>query len=438
MSEITNPILVEVACSRGFNKLQQRSEVFQHVHAFVAEPKHIPIGTVFTIPVPYVVEVQLCTNIDQFTPRSGLQVNFYVLNDAAPEEETVPHGGEEVEIAQHWLLPSRELHGLWESLIYEEEIKEGMLAFAETSMLFSRKGVRTNLVTCNRLALFHGPPGTGKTSLCKAIAQKLAIRLNEHYTHAHLVEINSHSLFSRWFSESGKLVKKVFGEITDLLEDPKSLVCVLVDEIESIAYARDKISSNEPSDSIRVVNAVLTQLDRIRRFSNVFILTTSNLTDSIDAAFLDRADFVQYIGYPSAHGIYEIYRMALQDLIEVGIIKREETSHISSQSLSKSWLGDNIPSHGDAIKIDRAPCTVLEMLLQVVELSGGLSGRTLRKIPFLAHALFVKKESDSLLNFLSAMRQAVRKVRSDNQLLGKDVKTLMEKVNGLHLDEDVL
>ncbi|XP_058115995.1 pachytene checkpoint protein 2 homolog [Anopheles ziemanni] len=437
MSDIVYPILVEVACSRGFNKLKQRSEVFQYVHAFVDERQEIPIGTIFTIPVKYVVEVQLCTNIDQFTPRSGLQFNFYELHDAAPEEETVNHGGEEVDIAQHWLLPSRELHGLWESLIYDAEIKDGMLSFAETSMLFSRKGVSTNLVTCNRLALFHGPPGTGKTSLCKAIAQKLSIRLNEHYTHSHLVEINSHSLFSRWFSESGRLVKKVFGEITDLLQDPKCLVCVLVDEIESIVYAREKISSNEPSDSIRVVNAVLTQLDRIRRYSNVFILATSNLTESIDAAFLDRADFVQYIGYPKAQGIYEIYRMALHDLIEVGIIKREETS-ISSQTLSKSWLGENIPPHAEAIKIDRPPCIVLEMLLQVVELSTGLSGRTLRKIPFLAHAIFVKKESDSLLNFLSAMRQAIRKVRSDNELLGKDMKTLTEKVNGLHLDENVL
>uniref|UniRef100_A0A182QT70 AAA+ ATPase domain-containing protein n=1 Tax=Anopheles farauti TaxID=69004 RepID=A0A182QT70_9DIPT len=417
MSEITPSILIEVACLEGFQKQEQRSEVYQHVHAILEERENIPIGTVFNIPVQYVRQVEVCTNVDQFTARSALKFNFYILLDPDPVRETINHGNEEVEISQHWLLPSRELHGLWKSLIFEKEVKDSMLDFAETSMLFARKGVDRNLVTCNRLALFHGPPGTGKTSLCKAIAQKLSIRLNDHYKHAHLMEINSHSLFSRWFSESGKLVQKVFREIVELLEDEDALVCVLVDEIESIAHSRDKISSNEPSDSIRVVNAVLTQLDHLRRYSNVFILATSNLTDNIDTAFLDRADFIQYIGNPTEQAIYEIYRMALHDLFNVGIITTDGTS---TRKLSQS-IGEQLPTHSEATDSSRATSTstVLDMLLQVVKLSEGLSGRTLRKIPFLAHALYVKKDSESMPNFLSAMRQAIRKVLNDKALLSK-------------------
>ena len=108
------------------------------------------------------------------------------------------------------------------------------------------------LIDWNRLILLHGPPGTGKTSLCQAIAQKLSIRLGKHCHSSKLVELDSHTLLSKYFGESSKLVSRVFGEILNMLAEEKdTFVYIIIDEIESLATARET-SNNEPRDSIRV------------------------------------------------------------------------------------------------------------------------------------------------------------------------------------------
>ena len=81
----------------------------------------------------------------------------------------------------------------------------------------------------------------------------------------------------------------MFHKIQELIDDPEALVCVLIDEVESLTAARKSaMAGSEPSDAIRVVNAVLTQIDQIKRFPNVILLTTSNVTGAIDLAFVDR------------------------------------------------------------------------------------------------------------------------------------------------------
>jgi SpoVK/Ycf46/Vps4 family AAA+-type ATPase len=62
----------------------------------------------------------------------------------------------------------------------------------------------------------------------------------------------------------------MFTKIQEYIEDHKALVCVLIDEVESLTHARKSaLAGTEPSDSLRVVNAVLTQLDHIRRLSKL-------------------------------------------------------------------------------------------------------------------------------------------------------------------------
>ncbi|ALC46673.1 pch2 [Drosophila busckii] len=332
--------------------------------------------------------------------------HFYMTQRPEMHLDTALFSGEgdednidSVVAANHVLLPAQEFAGLWENLIYEPGLKEKLLKFALSALNFSQHGVNSNVIACNRLILLHGPPGTGKTSLSKAIAQKLSIRMQGCFAYTHLIEINSHSLFSKWFSESGKLVASLFLKIRELLADKHNLVCVLIDEVESLAYARSAMSSNEPRDAMRVVNAVLTQLDEIKSYSNVLVLATSNLAQSIDMAFLDRADIRQFIGFPAAAAIKSIYTSMLQELMDRGILINGEPGQDAQVESLLTTLATN---------------------------SIGLSGRTLRKMPLLAHAhhmnwnIFELQTKIGLLDFLQAMHMALDQHLQEQQELKQE------------------
>jgi SpoVK/Ycf46/Vps4 family AAA+-type ATPase len=116
----------------------------------------------------------------------------------------------------------------------------------------------------------------------RALAQKLVIRLSRTFRSGKLFEINTQDLLSKFYSESGKLVSEMFDKVLKMAHDEKELVCVLIDEIESIATSRQVSTKNgECTDTVRATNQLLTALDRIRNKPNIIVFCTSNLVESI-------------------------------------------------------------------------------------------------------------------------------------------------------------
>ncbi|KZV69128.1 P-loop containing nucleoside triphosphate hydrolase protein [Peniophora sp. CONT] len=404
LQDVVWPVHIEVRVAP--NASVRLDTVRNAVHAFITssyETLSLPSTLEGFEDVPLlsstILRIRACESPCPTSPlpiaQAALQVHVYQPTEADGFEEFSSGGGEEGEevmAAAVLELPSGLLDGLWDSLIFPDETKQKLLDYIYATVLFSDAGVDFNVVSWNRVVLLHGPPGTGKTSLCRALAQKLSIRLSHRYPQTRLLEINSHSLFSRWFSESGKLVQRLFSSVMELVEDEHTFVVVLIDEVESLTAARaGAMAGTEPSDALRVVNALLTQLDKLRHKKNVLVVSTSNLAKAIDSAFVDRADIIQYIDLPPREAIYEILRTCLVELVQKSVINQVEVPVLEDalryeRSASSAALLTNVAlSERERTKLVAVRLLGLSQKCRDMK----MSGRALRRLPVLAHARYI-------------------------------------------------
>lgn len=186
-----------------------------------------------------------------------LEVQSYVLKDA--EQATSLHqiGEDDTNQVRTYHLPNSTLHDEWGSLIFDDGLPVRLLRYLVRMMrLLGQPGLNLRTFNWNRLCLLYGPPGSGKSTLCRALAQKLSIRLGATFNDSILIEINANAMLSKYFGESGKQVSATFNSVASMAQDGRRLVCVVIDEIETIAGSRET-SSNECHDGLRVITPSL-------------------------------------------------------------------------------------------------------------------------------------------------------------------------------------
>ncbi|KAK0468103.1 P-loop containing nucleoside triphosphate hydrolase protein [Desarmillaria tabescens] len=410
-SKIRSTVHIEV---RLKSRATARFETIRHrVHDWIHTFDRINLSSTLT---GWGVVPELGTSVDRIVvcestsasqslpiDELALQIHVYQPSDTDSFEEFSNSAGskddeDDTMAASVCELPNLSWEGLWDSLIYADDIKMKLLDYIHATLIFSDADVNSNLVSWNRVVLLHGPPGTGKTSLCRALAQKLSIRLSHRYTNARLLEINAHSLFSKWFSESGKLVQRLFTSITELAEEEDAFLVVLIDEVESLTAARaGAMAGTEPSDGLRVVNALLTQLDKLKHRKNVLVMSTSNLVKAIDSAFVDRADIIQYVDLPSREAIYEILRSSLCEIVTKGLVAPVVRHLLNVPTLQAARMYElaapvqSTPS--TSVPLDahaKSGHVAMKLLALATECrSQGMSGRALRRLPVLALARYM-------------------------------------------------
>lgn len=155
------------------------------------------------------------------------------------------------------------------------------------------------------IILLAGKPGTGKTSLAKGLADRVAQMIPS--AKLAYLEVEPHSLQSSSLGKSQKAVTELFA--TSIAERAaKGPTFVLLDEVETLIVDRSKLSMDaNPIDVHRATDAALVQLDHLAEVHpHLLFVATSNFPAAIDRAFQSRCDLIIEVPLPEAAAIRSI------------------------------------------------------------------------------------------------------------------------------------
>ena len=229
----------------------------------------IPGMTLFAEALPFAIMQTVPKGIVQVLPDTDI-----VLKDEAVDDE---------DDASVTSIAYEDIGGLGNEL---QKVREMIELPLKHPILFRTLGIDPP-----KGVLLHGPPGTGKTMIAKAVANE---------TNAHFSSINGPEIISKYYGESEKQLREFFEEAA-----AQAPAIIFIDELDSIAPKREDVSGEVER---RVVAQLLTLMDGMQGRDNVVVIGATNRQDAVDQALRrpGRFDREIEIGVPDKTGRREI------------------------------------------------------------------------------------------------------------------------------------
>ena len=217
--------------------------------------------------------------VNSFAP-SGDAVMMTATTEVKINEKPAAGNGEIPQVSYD------DIGGLDEEIRKIREMVELPLRHPE---LFKRLGVEAP-----KGVLLHGPPGTGKTMLAKAVAGE---------TSSNFTYIGGPEIVSKFYGESEEKLREIFKEAE---ENAPSII--FIDEIDSLAPKRDEVSGETER---RIVAQMLALMDGLKSRGKVVVIGATNRPNSIDEALRrpGRFDREIEISIPDRDGRFDILQI---------------------------------------------------------------------------------------------------------------------------------